>query len=215
MLVPGLLAAVTCACGVALSGRRELSAGYVPPVGGGSRLRPAERHAALALAGAGLAAWLAPLYGVAPWWPFSLAVVAAVALTRHGRRPPVVPWRLGLQLGGLLIAIGSLHLSPAAPSAPHLLGLLAVAGAVGAAAALANNLPVSLSLVALFEAGPSALAASIGLGVGSLATAQGSVATLVAVDLAGAEAPAVRARFFAPLAATATAVATLALWGGA
>ena len=127
----------------------------------------------------------------------------------------MVPWRLGLQLGGLLIAIGSLHLSPAAPSAPHLLGLLAVAGAVGAAAALANNLPVSLSLVALFEAGPSALAASIGLGVGSLATAQGSVATLVAVDLAGAEAPVVRARFFAPLAATATAVATLALWGGA
>jgi Na+/H+ antiporter NhaD/arsenite permease-like protein len=59
-----------------------------------------------------------------------------------------------------------------------------------------------------------ALAASIGLAVGSLATPTGSVATLVAAELAGDEAPDVRARLFAPLAALATIAATLALWAG-
>ena len=60
---------------------------------------------------------------------------------------------------------------------------------VGLAAALANNLPASVSVGSLLGAGPSAYAATIGLGVGALALPQGSVATLLAVDLAGPDAP--------------------------
>ena len=208
------MAAGICAGGVALRERHALAARCEAPAAGLPGLRPAERHAALAIAGAGAASLLAPFCGVAPWWPFSLAVAAALLLGAERRPRLVIPWRLGLQLGGLLVAIGSLELSPTAPGAPSLPALLAVAGGVGVAAALANNLPVSLSLPALLGAGPSALAASIGLAVGSFATPQGSVATLVAADLAGPKAPPLRARFLAPLAALATAAATLALWAG-
>jgi len=80
------------------------------------------------------------------------------------------------------------------------------------AAALANNLPVSASATALLAAGPAAYAASIGLAVGALATPQGSVATLIATDLAGPDAPALRLRRLAPLAAAAVLFGTLLLW---
>ena len=53
----------------------------------------------------------------------------------------------------------------------------------------------------LLTAGPTAYAASIGLGVGAMATAQGSVATMVAADLSGGARDLVRARRLAPLAA--------------
>ena len=93
------------------------------------------------------------------------------------------------------------------------MSLILVAAAVGAAAAIANNLPVSVSAAALL-AGPSGYAATIGLAIGSLATPHGSVATLIAADLAGADAPPLRVRRLAPLAACALMVATLTLWAG-
>jgi hypothetical protein len=52
---------------------------------------------------------------------------------------------------------------------------------------------------------------TIGLGVGSLATPHGSVATLIAADFAGLDAPPLRIRLLAPLAALAMLGATLAL----
>ena len=84
--------------------------------------------------------------------------------------------------------------------------------AIGAASALANNLPVSASATALLAAGPAAYAASIGLAVGALATPQGSVATLIATDLAGPNAPPLPLRRLAPLAVAAVLIATLVLW---
>ncbi|HEY5318240.1 MAG TPA: hypothetical protein VIJ20_09680, partial [Solirubrobacteraceae bacterium] len=91
-------------------------------------------------------------------------------------------------------------------------GLLLVATASGAAAALLNNLPVGASAVALITAAPVGYAASVGLAVGSLATPQGSVATLIASELAGADAPSLPLRRLAPLATVAVLAATVAVW---
>ena len=90
------------------------------------------------------------------------------------------------------------------------MALLAVAGGTAAAAALANYLPVSASVAALATAGPGAYAALIGLSVGALATAHGSVATLIARDLSGDRRPWTRAR--APASAAAVLLATVLLW---
>jgi Na+/H+ antiporter NhaD/arsenite permease-like protein len=173
----------------------------------------AERHAALSLAAAAFAAWLSPLLGVAPWWPFAGVAAAALALRRE-RPCLIVPWRLAAQVTGLLVVTQALALPASAPGAPGLLALAAVALGVGAASAIANNLPVSVGAAALLSAGPSAYAASIGLGVGSLASAQGSAATLIAADLAGEAAPPFPLLRFAPLAAAAVLAATLCLWAG-
>jgi hypothetical protein len=59
----------------------------------------------------------------------------------------------------------------------------------------------------LLAAGPAAYAATIGLAVGALATPQGSVATLVASDLAGGRRELLSARRLAPLAAVGMLVA--------
>jgi hypothetical protein len=67
-------------------------------------------------------------------------------------------------------------------------------------------------VTAVVGAGPAAYAASIGLAVGALATPQGSVATLLASQLAGPTAPPVDVRRFAPLAAGAVLAANVALW---
>jgi Na+/H+ antiporter NhaD/arsenite permease-like protein len=112
---------------------------------------------------------------------------------------------------GLLVVVHALGVRLPTDPARGLLGLLLIAGVVGAAAAVANNLPVSAAATALLSAGPAAYAASIGLAVGALATPQGSVATLIATDLAGAEAPAISVRHFAPLAAGALVLATVLL----
>jgi arsenical pump membrane protein len=211
MLVPGLAAAAVCAAAVALMERRALTGSYPPPASPRGGLSRAEREAGLALAVAALAAWSAPLLGTAPWWPFAAAVALAHILCRE-RVLPIVPWRLAAQVGGLLVAIGGLGLSPASPAAGGLPELLAVSAAVGAVAAIANNLPVSASVGSLLAGGPAGYAASIGLAVGSLATPQGSVATMIASDLAGPHAPALPIRRLALLAALALALATVLLW---
>jgi Na+/H+ antiporter NhaD/arsenite permease-like protein len=211
MLVPGLGAAVLCAAAVALRERRTLATTYTTPTLHWTPLSGPERQAALALVAAALAAWLAPLLGLAPWWPFT-AVVAVSLLLRRERPSLSVPWRIGAQVAGLLVAVQALALHAPAEPAQKLAGLLAIAIGIGAASALANNLPVSASVTALLAAGPAAYAASIGLAVGALATPQGSVAIMIAADMAGPDAPPLPMRRLAPLAAAAVLIATLLLW---
>jgi arsenical pump membrane protein len=206
MLVPGLVATALTAAVVACTERRALAARYSAPRPPSAGLTRRERHAAIALVAAAASASVAPLLGIAPWWP--LVAVVAVALAASRERPRVtLPWRTVVQVTGLLIVLGSLALTPAPIPDPGLPALLAVAAAVGAAAAIANNLPVSLSVATLL-AGPCAYAASIGLAIGSLATPHGSIATLIARDLAGPHAPAHPTRLLAPLAVAAVLVAT-------
>src|SRR5581483_10051751 len=97
MLIPGIAAALICGGGVALAHRRTLARPYHSTADPHARLTRAEGHAVAALAGAALVAWLAPLAGVAPWWPFAGAVALALALRREW---PVVPWRIAAQVGG-------------------------------------------------------------------------------------------------------------------
>jgi Na+/H+ antiporter NhaD/arsenite permease-like protein len=127
----------------------------------------------------------------------------------EGRASFVVPWRIGAQMTGLLAALDGI--APAVSlHGGGLVALLAVAGGTAAAAALANNLPVSASVAALATAGPGAYAALIGLSVGALATAHGSVATLIARDLSGDRRP--WTRVWAPASAAAVLLATVLLW---
>jgi arsenical pump membrane protein len=211
MLVPGLAAAVVCAAGVAIAERSALAAPLRAASGGMGPLSAGERHAALALVSAAAVAWSAPLLGIAPWWPFATVVVTAVAL--GAQRPRVlVPWRLTVQVTALLIVTQALGVIARVPPELGLPGMLAIATAIGIAAALMNNLPVGVWATGLLTAGAPAYAASVGLAVGSLATAHGSVATLIASDLAGAGRPELRLRRFGPLAIVGVLTATLALW---
>ncbi len=211
MLVPGLAAALICAAGVAVCERRSLAMPLRAATRLGVPLSAAEWHAAGSLGVAALTAWTAPLFGVAPWWPFTAVVIVALA-TGRARPRLVLPWRLALQVGGLVIVIGALGLSAWVPGGLGLPALIAVAAAIGAASALANNLPVSVCATGLLSAGAPAYAATIGLAVGSLATPQGSVATLIATQLAGSNAPPLLMRRLAPLAIAATLAATVLLW---
>jgi Na+/H+ antiporter NhaD/arsenite permease-like protein len=211
MLIPGFAAAALGAAGVALSERRALQTPIVTAQRDDTPLSPAERHAVLSIAGAALAAWTAPLLGLAPWWPFTAAVALAL-IARRVRPRLVVPWRVAGQVGALVVVTGALDLSVHAPPQVALPGLLLVAGGVAAASALANNLPVSVSAAELLASGPAAYAAVVGLAVGSVATPHGSVATLIASQLAGDDAPPLRARLFATLATAGVLAATALLW---
>jgi arsenical pump membrane protein len=211
MLLPGLAAAALGAAGIALAERRALATRVVLPDRERTPLSAAERHAAIALAAAALTAWAAPLLGVAPWWPFTAVVALALAAARERPRL-VVPWRVAGQVAALGVVIGALGIAPPAPAHLALPQLLLLAGAVAAAAALANNLPISVSAASLLAAGPPAYAATIGLAVGSVATPHGSVATLIASQIAGDAAPPLQARRFVALAAAGVVAATVLLW---
>lgn len=213
MLLPGLAAGALCAGALALSERAALRASFRAPAPVRRRLSRAELHAALALALAALAAWTAPLFGVAPWWPFGAVVLLALILKRERPRP-IVPWRTAAQVGGMLILIAGVGLHVHAERSLGLPALLALSSAVGVAAALANNLPISVCAAVLLGSEASGYAAAIGLAVGALATPQGSLATLIAQELAGRHAPALPVRRFAPLAAAGVVVATVLLWVG-
>jgi hypothetical protein len=211
MLVPGLAAAALGAVGIAVTQRRALRPRIATAQRDRSPLSTAERHAVLAIAGAALAAWAAPLLGLAPWWPFTAAVALAL-IAKRARPRLVVPWRVAAQVGALVVVTGALDLSVHAPPQLALPGLLLVAWGVAAASALANNLPVSVSAAGLLASGPPAYAAVVGLAVGSVATPHGSVATLIASQLAGDDAPPLQARLFATLAAAGVLAATALLW---
>jgi Na+/H+ antiporter NhaD/arsenite permease-like protein len=114
-----------------------------------------------------------------------------------------------------LIATSALGLQLRSAGTIALPTLLAIAAGIGAASALANNLPVSICAAGLLSAGPSAYAALIGLGVGSLATPHGSLATLIAADAAGEGAPRAPVARTAVLAACGVLLATVLLWAGA
>jgi arsenical pump membrane protein len=210
MLAPGLAAAAICAVAVALTDRRALASTYQPPQSPPSPPTRHERHAALALAAAALTAWTAPLIGIAPWWPFTAVVAGAVLLTRNTARP-LIPWRITVQVAGLVILAQALGLHPPSPTALTLPTLLLVALGTGAVAALINNLPASVWAASLLAAGPLAYAATIGLAIGALAAPQGSVATIIAADLAGPTDPPLTIRRLAPLAIAALLAATLLL----
>ena len=173
------------------------------------------RYVVVALAVAGLATFSAPLASVPLWSP--LPVVAVVALLVHPRPGPrpVVPIRLAVQLTGLLVLIGVLGEPHRLSAATGAKAIVVLALIVGVAAGIANNLPVSVSAGSLLSAGTSGYAATIGLGVGALATPQGSVATLIAADLAGPAAGALTVRRLAPLAAAGVLAAALVLAAGA
>jgi len=184
MLAPGLAAAAICALAVALSERRALATAYQPPQSAPSSLIRQEHEAALALGAAAFTAWTAPLIGIAPWWPFT-AVVAATVLLMCNTSRLLIPWRITVQIAGLVILAQALGLHPPSPTAFTLPTLILVTIGTGALAAVINNLPASVCVTSLLAAGPLAYAATIGLAVGALAAPQGSVATIIAADLAG------------------------------
>ena len=212
MVGPGVVAAVVSASAIALWQRRQLSQARLVSRPARTRLTREERRALGAIVVTGLVCWLAPVLGVAPWWPFA-ATAGVLVLLHRGRRPSVrVPWRIAAQLAGLVVVFQAF-----APRIPELSGrgltaLLLTAVAVGGAAAVANNLPVSVAAQAFVGVGPAAYAVMIGLAVGALAAPQGSVATLIARDLAGPDAPRLPVRRFAPLAGIGVVLATVVLW---
>lgn len=211
MAIPGLVAAVICAAGVALSERACLRGRYKPPREPRRRLTGEQHRALGALVLAALVAAAAPVCGVAPWWPFAGAVACGVAISR-ARPHPAIPWRVAAQVLGLVIVAGGLHAHLAGTGGAAGLPLLvAVAAGVGVVAALANNLPASACAAGLLASGQTAYAAAIGLGVGPLALPQGSVATLLAAQLAGSQAPPLSARRMVPLALCALVAATALL----
>jgi arsenical pump membrane protein len=210
MLVPGLAAGLACAAFVALRERRALSRSYPVRASRTGPLSGDERRALVALGCASSAGWIAPLLGLAPWWAFAGATALALGAQRMSLRPSV-PWRIAVQVGGLLVTIEALAMHIPELSSPRLPALLAVALAVGCFSAFVNNLPASAAVAALLGAGPAAYAASIGLAAGALATPQGSVATLIAADLAGPDAPPLTVRRLAPLALAAVVVSTVML----
>jgi hypothetical protein len=158
-------------------------------------------------------AWAAPLAGIPPWWPFVGAVFVSVLATRNWSAL-AVPWRIAIQIAALVIVAGAVGLHPPETREQALPILLLVAVGTGIAAALINNLPASVWASSLLTAGPIALAAVAGLAVGALAAPQGSVATLIAADLAGPGAPRFSVRRLAPVAFAALLVAIVLLRTG-
>ncbi len=116
--------------------------------------------------------------------------------------------RVVLQIVALLVVVLPLA-GRATVTGAGLPLMLGVAVGVSLLAALANNLPASAIVAAGLASGPAAYAALAGLSVGALATPQGSVATLIAGDLAG-ERP--HARVLLPIALAAALAATVVFW---
>ena len=116
--------------------------------------------------------------------------------------------RLGIQLSALLVVL--IPLARRVPLVePHGIGgALVIAAATAAAAAAVNNLPASAAVAAALT-GPAAYAALAGVSVGALATEHGSVATLLAGELAGTRA---YERRLVPVVAAALALATILLY---
>jgi len=221
MLAPGLAAALICAGAVALRERRSLAgvmgSAPMPPLGRGT----AVAAAALALAGAGES--LAPVAGVAPWWPACVvAAGAAACLAATGMQlpRPTVPWRIGLLVTALATTLAAVADAAGVSSlrlpAGSVWALLAVTAAAAAVAAVVNNLPAAVAAGTLLHTGPAAFAVLSGVSVGALAGARGSVATLLVCDLAGPRhAPEIRAgylRLWAATAAVAASAATALIW---
>jgi hypothetical protein len=211
MAVPGVAAAVVCALVAGGLVRRAHARPYAIARAAPAATHGPQRLMAFVLAMAAVTVCAAPMLGVPVWW--TLPPVALAALAVHPRpRPRVrVPVSLAVQLTCLLVLIGWLGTAPALPPPSGVAALTGLALATGAAAALANNLPVSVSAGSLLATASSGYAATIGLGVGALATPRGSVATLIAADLAGPGGGGLNARRLAPTALAGVLAATLVL----
>lgn len=223
LFLPALTATVVAAGAVALTERRTfrrpaengaqcMAAPAVP------RSSAAAPLAVAALATAALAGAAAPWLGIAPWWTLcgvAVATVLAARITGCEVPAPEVPWRISAQVTAVVLAFACLP-GLLAPPTPELSPALLVAVALGAAAVagVANNLPATVALAGLLGAAPiPAYAALTGLSVGALATPQGSVATLIAFQRAGDDAPPTRdyLKLWLPGATAATVAATLLL----
>ncbi len=171
---------------------------------------------------AAIAGVAAPWLGVAPWW--ALTCVAAIVLaTAQVLRRPVpalpVPWRVCVQVAGLLVVVESLSQSLHLPrlTAASLAALVLLSLAAALVASAANNLPASVVFASVLGSSPlPAFAALAGLSVGALATPHGSVATMIAFDRAGPGAEGLGdasfLKLWAPSALAATVAATALLW---
>jgi arsenical pump membrane protein len=210
MLIPGATATLICAGAIAVLERARLRVRYQPPRSRPEPLSREQRMSVLALGGAALAAWTAPFAGIPPWCPFVAAVSVSLLATRCWPAV-VVPWRIAVQIAALVIIAGAVGVRAPELHAGSWPILLAVAIATGGAAALINNLPASVWVSSLLTSGPVAFAAVVGLAVGALAAPQGSVATLIAADLAGPESPRFSVKSLAPVALAALLVAVVAL----
>ncbi len=210
MLVPGIAGTLICAIAIALFERRRLCVRYQPPNRLGNRSPASNAWPCWRSAGAALAAWAAPFDGIPPWWPFVAAVSISLLATRCWSAL-LVPWRVAVQIAALVIIAGAVGVRAPELHAGSWPTLLAVAVATGGAAALINNLPASVWVSSLLTSGPVAYAAVVGLAVGALAAPQGSIATLIAADLAGPQAPRFSVRRLMPVALAALLAATLAL----
>jgi len=211
MLAPGIAAAAICAAGVAIGERRALSAPLRTATRQRTPLSSAERHAALSLTLAALVAWAAPIVGIAPWWPFSAAVALALA---SGRERPrlIIPWRIALQVGGLLIVTQALGLTrppirgrrPARPARDR---------SSDRRGLRAGQQPPRQRLRDWAADGRRGRLCSLGRARDRLARHPPGISRpLIATQLAGPTAPALRVRRFAPLAAASALAATLLLW---
>lgn len=169
-------------------------------------------HAAATTVAPGLLAAL--LCAVAVAWSERGELAAPLRRTAATTAAPsaLAPGLLGvgrvvLQIAALLVVL--LPLGRIDVRGAGLVSLLGVTLAVSALAALANNLPASSIVAAGLVPGPAAYAALVGLSVGALATPQGSIATLIAGDIA-AERP--HARVLVPAALAAALAATFVIW---
>ncbi len=180
LLPASVAAALVSALAVALLRRDPLRAA-VPESLVRAPITRGETGGVVVLALATIASIGAIPFGVSPTWPVAGVASASLVATRAR---PTIPWRAATQVCALLVVLG-----PLGSHVPGALGGGAEAGAgvlVGSSllAALANNLPATAAVASLPLTAHSGLDALLGLSVGALATPHGSVATMVAADLA-------------------------------
>ena len=221
LMLPALAATAVCAGAVALAERRALSGPFEATAARLPSWSVDERIAAAGLVVAGAAGALAPWVGIAPWWPLCAvaSVLVAVSWIRERTLPRVaVPARVCLLVASLTVVAGAVAAPLVATGwAPtSLVALVAVALAASALSGAVNNLPASAVLSTLLANPAVAGAALAGLSAGSLATPHGSVATVLALERAGAASEtagfAGYLRLWLPTAAGAAAIAAAAIW---
>jgi arsenical pump membrane protein len=219
--VPALVATAVVALAVAVFDRRALRCRYAAPERPDVTAVPRAPVLVVVAATVGNVAALA--LGAPPWAPICAAAAllwAWRALRGAGGGFLRAPVRISLQVLVLVaatdLAITRLGATAAHLGAPALVPMVAVAAVAAGIAALVTNLPPSVALGQLPVHWPVAYAALAGLSVGALVAPRGSVATLIAFDLADEAAVGpIRRRFaraIAPAAALATAAAVTLIW---
>ena len=210
MLIPGAMATLICASAFALLERSRLRGRYRQPRSRPEPLSRQQRLAVLALGIAALAAWTASVRGN-----------STVGAVRRGR--------VGLPAGDAMLVGAARPLARRGPdrgARDHRRGgrsacpraarrvLADPAGSRGRdrrRGGADQRLPASVWVSSLLTSGPVAYAAVVGLAVGALAAPQGSIATLIAADLAGPDVARLSVRSLAPVALAALLVAIVAL----